>query len=372
MTVQFLGLPKVQYFDSNGDPLTGGKLHTYEPGTTTNKASYPTVADAEAGTNANTNPVILDSRGEADVVLAGNTKLVLKTSADVTIWTLDNVNPSTTLMDSNGNEQIKYTTTSSAVNELTIANAATGNGPTISATGDDTNVDINIVPKGSGNVVITNLTATLTSTTPLTVDGTASSAAEIRLAEDTDNGTNYLAFKSPSAITTSTTWSLPDGDGADTQVLKTDGSSTLAWADAEDLVIAASDSVAGKIEIAVQSEMETGSDTSLAVTPGRQQYHPSAAKFWVKFNGSGTAAISSSYNVTSLVDNGTGNYTVNIATDFSSANWCATMTTGTSFNTSDAKAISAQAAGSISILIASNGTPVDEAIVCIAGFGDQA
>jgi len=56
--------------------------------------------------------------------------------------------------DSNGNEEIKFTTTASAVNELTIANAATGNSPTISATGSDTNVGINLTPKGTGGIVL--------------------------------------------------------------------------------------------------------------------------------------------------------------------------------------------------------------------------
>jgi hypothetical protein len=56
--------------------------------------------------------------------------------------------------DSNGNEEIKFTTTASAVNELTVANAATGNAPEISSTGDDTNIDIKITPKGTGKVVL--------------------------------------------------------------------------------------------------------------------------------------------------------------------------------------------------------------------------
>jgi len=56
--------------------------------------------------------------------------------------------------DSNGNEEIKFTATASAVNELTVANAATGNAPEISSTGDDTNIDIKITPKGTGKVVL--------------------------------------------------------------------------------------------------------------------------------------------------------------------------------------------------------------------------
>ena len=59
--------------------------------------------------------------------------------------------------DTNGNELMKVTATASAVNELTLANAATGNGPTLSSTGDDTNIDINITPKGTGEVNVTNI-----------------------------------------------------------------------------------------------------------------------------------------------------------------------------------------------------------------------
>jgi len=54
------------------------------------------------------------------------------------------------IIDENSNEQISFTTTGSAVNEFTIANAATGNAPAISATGGDANIDLNITPKGYG------------------------------------------------------------------------------------------------------------------------------------------------------------------------------------------------------------------------------
>lgn len=65
------------------------------------------------------------------------------------------------LQDENGNEQITFTATASAVNGLTIVNAATGNGPQIQATGDDTNIDLRLVPKGSGGVNIPRLAANL-------------------------------------------------------------------------------------------------------------------------------------------------------------------------------------------------------------------
>jgi len=54
--------------------------------------------------------------------------------------------------DENGLEQIKFATTASAVNELTVTNAATGNAPNVSATGGDTNVDLNLTPKGIGRI----------------------------------------------------------------------------------------------------------------------------------------------------------------------------------------------------------------------------
>ena len=56
--------------------------------------------------------------------------------------------------DENGNEQIIFQTTSSAVNQFDVTNAATGNGPSITATGGDTNIDFNIAPKGTGQVVV--------------------------------------------------------------------------------------------------------------------------------------------------------------------------------------------------------------------------
>jgi len=56
--------------------------------------------------------------------------------------------------DENGNEQIIFQTTSSAVNQFDITNAATGNPPKISATGGDSNIDFDIEAKGTGHVTV--------------------------------------------------------------------------------------------------------------------------------------------------------------------------------------------------------------------------
>jgi hypothetical protein len=81
-------VPKIQFFDANGHPLAGGKLYSYSAGTTTPLVTYTD----QAGTSANTNPVILDSRGEASVWLGtGPYKLRLTTATDVDIWTVDDI-----------------------------------------------------------------------------------------------------------------------------------------------------------------------------------------------------------------------------------------------------------------------------------------
>jgi len=80
--------PKLQFFDLNGAPLSGGLLYTYAAGTTTPLASYTD----STGLIANTNPIVLDSRGEANVWLGtASYKLALYTSAGVLIWTVDNI-----------------------------------------------------------------------------------------------------------------------------------------------------------------------------------------------------------------------------------------------------------------------------------------
>ncbi|MFA5377088.1 MAG: hypothetical protein WC455_15160 [Dehalococcoidia bacterium] len=78
--------PKFKGWTTNGTPLAGGLLYTYKPGTTTAKSAY---TDSALATPA-ANPVVLDAYGEASIYFKGSYKLVLKTSAGVTLWTVDN------------------------------------------------------------------------------------------------------------------------------------------------------------------------------------------------------------------------------------------------------------------------------------------
>ena len=117
-----------KYVSGSGGSVTWG---------TTDKGTKIVYAAADDGTNPN----IIDV-GMGTVTLDGTQTLTNKTLTSPKIGT--------NILDTNGNELINFTATGSAVNELTIANAATGvAGPVISATGE-TNVGININPKGTG------------------------------------------------------------------------------------------------------------------------------------------------------------------------------------------------------------------------------
>jgi len=82
---------KFQAFDADGNPLASGKLYSYAAGTLTPLATYTT----QAGNVANANPVILDSAGRASVWRGpASYRMILKTSADVTVWDVDNIGTS--------------------------------------------------------------------------------------------------------------------------------------------------------------------------------------------------------------------------------------------------------------------------------------
>ena len=81
--------PKQQIFGSDGLPLVGGKIYTYAGGTSTPIATY---TDYTAAT-ANTNPIILDSLGQANIWLVNTTtyKFIVKDADDVLLYTVDNI-----------------------------------------------------------------------------------------------------------------------------------------------------------------------------------------------------------------------------------------------------------------------------------------
>lgn len=79
------------------------------------------------------------------------------------------------------------------------------------------------------------------------------------------------------------------------------------------------------VTAAVKADQTTATSTTVAVVPGVQQYHPSAAKAWVNFTGA-SGTINASYNVASVSRSGAGNYTVNFTTAFADTNYACVAT----------------------------------------------
>lgn len=126
-------------------------------------------------------------------------------------------------------------------------------------------------------------------------------------------------------------------------------------------------------DIAAQSDQETATATDKLVTSGRQHFHPSATKAWVNFNGTGTIAIRTSYNVTSLTDNGTGDYTVNFTSSFSSADFAALGCAGADSTSDNNVFVYAKTRATGAVRVATrltNNTAADMAYVGVVAYGD--
>lgn len=306
----------VRQFTTAGGVLNGGKVYVYDVGTTTLKSVWSDTALSSAAAN----PIICDSAGMHDMryIATGSYKIVVKTSADVTVYTRDNIDGR--------------------------------------------------VPVGAGALAIANGgTGATTAGAALAALGAATAAEVADLAADVAELSGTLGSTEKTHIATGTTAqrdATPDnGDiRRNTTTSKWEGYDGADW-----------DDFLNDDDFATQANQETATSTVTVVAPGTQHFHPSACKCWVVFNGTGVAAIGASRNVTSLTDNGTGTYTITIATDFSSAAYCV-VATGTVIAT-DATNDHCQAvdiaAGSFRIDCEdSGGTNTDFAIVNAACFGD--
>ena len=190
-----------------------------------------------ATANDSTNPDI-DTLPAGNVTLTGTQTLTNKTLTSPKIGT--------SILDTNGNELALLTATSSAVNEFTIANAATGAGPTLSSTGGDSNIDINITPKGTGDVVLAGDTvkvgdsgaaATLTSNGAGTLTVTTGGAADLVLSTNsgTDSGTITITDAADGDITIA-----PNGTGQAKAVDAADATGAIKIAGKETIWVPAS------------------------------------------------------------------------------------------------------------------------------------
>lgn len=143
-------------------------------------------------------------------------------------------NIGTSINDTNGAELLKLTAASSAVNELTLANAATGNKPTLSATGGDTNITTKLSAKGSGSVEVTKgaVTATTRTTNGAATPNTGyiicnkGSALAVSLADGTVVGETKLFTNKGAGTATITPSNLAGGT---TVTIETNEAAHLIW-----------------------------------------------------------------------------------------------------------------------------------------------
>jgi len=122
---------KQRYLDANGNPLAGGKLYTYQAGTVTPQATY---TDA-TGATPNSNPVILDSNGEASVWLdvSLSYKFVLKDSSDVIQFTTDGVIGTSTNNSVSTASIQDLAVTTAKIADKSVTDAKLANDPSIDA-----------------------------------------------------------------------------------------------------------------------------------------------------------------------------------------------------------------------------------------------
>jgi hypothetical protein len=130
---------------------------------------------------------------------------------------------------------------------------------------------------------------------------------------------------------------------------------------------AATDSATGVVELATNAEAQAGTDTTRVVTPASMKAGLNASgsapvyacRAWVNFDGTTTTpSIRASGNVTSITDNGTGDYTVNFATAMPDANYgAATVCNEVNSSTTSNFCLSpSRASGSINLITGASGS----------------
>lgn len=274
---------------------------------------------------------------------------------------------------------------SSSVNYLGLQASATTVAPSLVAKGTDTNIPIILMSKGTGPITLwngSNILAQFNNSTNsfdsyLQFNNTdasgspiiqvAGSGTDLALAIEAKGSqtitfygnlgnTTPVAFVNGTGFQHKTYFSFSNTSASRTVTFK-DADGTVAWT--TDIPVAAT-----------QSDQETATSTTTFVSPGRQQYHPSATKAWVNYTSVTTTTILASYNVSSLTDGGTGVTTVNWTTAFSSGNYACVGTC----NNGGGLVIEtgSKAAGSIVVTSFTSSTiAVADTIVSIMACGDQ-
>jgi hypothetical protein len=145
---------------------------------------------------------------------------------------------------------------------------------------------------GAGNLSFDSLSFS----TPLAVIGNATSGSEIRLPEDTDNGSNYVAIKAPDTIASNLTLTLPSADGTSGQVLQTNGSGVLSFSSpSSDYVLLATSTISSNVSSISIDGYFSSTYTSYKVIFYGVFGSVAGENIKIRFNRSGSAITSSNY-----------------------------------------------------------------------------
>ncbi len=132
----------------------------------------------------------------------------------------------------------------------------------------------------------------------------------------------------------------------------------------------------GVVELATDAEVTTGTSTTLVSPVSSMVFHQGVAKAWVNFNGTGTPAINDSYNVTSITDNGVGDYTINFTTAFGNAfycmnGWARDVDDSDPGSLVSARQTDAKTTSAMRIRVYVGNAPVDSPEISLVFFGDR-
>ena len=146
------------------------------------------------------------------------------------------------ITDENGNEQITFQTTSSAVNQFDVTNAATGNAPSISATGGDTNIDVALIPKGSGEIKVGtgsgNATVTSSGAHDLILDtNSGTNSGNITITDGSNGNITLTPNGTGDVVASADTLTVGDADAAATIASNGAGTLTVTTGGATDLIL---------------------------------------------------------------------------------------------------------------------------------------
>jgi len=301
----------------------------------------------------------------------------------------------TKIDDSAGNTVMTFSKVSSAINYVDVLNSATGAGPEIAAKGDDTNVDLTLKQKGSGDIGLTSSgSITLTATGVVTFDGlvwpSADGTADQVMKTDGSGNLAFTTIVTELADDTSPQLAADldlNGFGVD----DTNGNEMLTFTVAAsavnqlDIGNAATGSeptitAAGgdtNIDVAVRGKGTGGLDIERVTFDSGSNYRTDEhiVKAWISFDGA-TPAVNDSHGVTSLTDLGAGTWRVNLSTTMSNANYAVVLGHETKSDGADNSHVYYNTVTTSSFIITSydqggTGNGVDFDLVSAIVIGDQ-